>query len=135
MPAAEVDDVVQDTFVRVSRIAGTFDGRSPDARAWIFGIAVAIVRERRRSFSRLSRALERVVSQATPAAVPRAESLDLERALERLSAPKREVLLLAEVHGFSGEEIATMLGVPIGTVWTRLHHARREMRDILGGKP
>ena len=74
------------------------------------------------------------MAMPAPAAVPRAESLDLERALERLSAPKREVLLLAEVHGFSGEEIATMLGVPIGTVWTRLHHARREMRDILGGK-
>lgn len=135
VPPAEVDDVVQDTFVRVSRIAGTYDGRSPNARAWIFGIAVAIVRERRRAFSRLTRVLERVASHASPGATSRGESIDLERGLEKLSEPKREVLLLTEVHGFSGEEVAAMLGIPVGTVWTRLHHARRELRDILGGKP
>ena len=41
---------------------------------------------------------------------------------------KRTVLVLAEVEGFSCEELATMLSIPIGTVWTRLHHARRELR-------
>ena len=38
------------------------------------------------------------------------------------------MLLLAEVEGFTCEEIAAMLAVPVGTVWTRLHHARRQMR-------
>jgi len=56
---------------------------------------------------------------------------DLERALARLDAKKREVLLLAEVEGFSASEIAALVGIPIGTVWTRLHHARRALRRLL----
>lgn len=130
---AEVDDVVQDTFLRVARVAGTFDGRTRDARSWIFGIVVAIIRERRRAFSRLARTLSQLISTGPAASVARGDAIDLERALAVLSEPKREVLLLSEVHGFSGDEIAEMVGVPVGTVWTRLHHARRELREILGG--
>lgn len=132
VPPGELDDVVQDTFLRVSRIAATFDGRSRNARSWIFGVAIAIIREHRRSYSRLARTLSRLVSAPSPPAFVRGEAVDLERALALLSEPKREVVLLAEVHGFSGDEIAAMLGIPVGTVWTRLHHARRELRDILG---
>ena len=53
---------------------------------------------------------------------------DLEAGLAQLSSAKRSVLVLAEVEGFSCEEIAGMLEIPVGTVWTRLHHARRELR-------
>jgi len=45
------------------------------------------------------------------------------------------VLLLAEVEGFSCPEIAEMLDIPVGTVWTRLHHARRELRTTWGKTP
>jgi len=55
---------------------------------------------------------------------------DLRTSLSRLSADKRTVLVLAEVEGFSGEEIAQMLGIPVGTVWTRLHYARRQLRSL-----
>jgi RNA polymerase sigma-70 factor (ECF subfamily) len=56
---------------------------------------------------------------------------DLARALEQLSTAKRTVLLMAEVEGMTCAEIADALGIPIGTVWTRLHHARREVLAML----
>ena len=49
-----------------------------------------------------------------------------------MSAKKRETLLLAEVEELSCDEIAGALKIPIGTVWTRLHHARRELQIALG---
>jgi RNA polymerase sigma-70 factor (ECF subfamily) len=62
---------------------------------------------------------------------------DVERALAQLSEAKRLTVLMAEVEGMSCAEIATTLDVPIGTVWTRLHAARRELRQALGqaGEP
>ena len=65
-----------------------------------------------------------------PRAAVQARS-DIERALVRISAAKRITLLMAEVEGLSCAEIAAALGVPIGTVWTRLHAARRELRQVL----
>jgi RNA polymerase sigma-70 factor (ECF subfamily) len=56
---------------------------------------------------------------------------DVERALARISEIKRTTLLLAEVEGLSCREIAEILNIPIGTVWTRLHAARRELRTLL----
>ena len=48
-------------------------------------------------------------------------------ALASLSEKKREVVVLVTIEGMSGEEVAALLGIPVATVWTRLHHARREM--------
>ena len=56
---------------------------------------------------------------------------DVERALARVSEAKRITLLMAEVEGLSCAEIAETLAIPIGTVWTRLHAARRELRQAL----
>jgi RNA polymerase sigma-70 factor (ECF subfamily) len=53
---------------------------------------------------------------------------DVARALETLSEAKRVVVVLSEVEGFSCQEIADMMEIPVGTVWTRLHHARNELR-------
>lgn len=123
----DAEDLVQSTFVRAAKAAATFDGRSTSARAWLFGIAARLVQERRRSFARFARALLRF-EVAMPFTSADESRSDLQKGLFGLSEAKRVVLLLAEVEGFSCEEIATMLGVPVGTVWTRLHHARREMR-------
>jgi RNA polymerase sigma-70 factor (ECF subfamily) len=58
---------------------------------------------------------------------------DLDTCLSKLSLAKRSVLILAEVEGFTCDEIAAMLSLPIGTVWTRLHHARRGLRQSYEG--
>lgn len=124
--AHDAEDVVQTTFERAAKAAASFDGRSLSARPWLFGIAARILQERRRSFARFARALLRVGVPAMQFPVAEART-DVQKGLIGLSEAKRVVLLLAEVEGFTCEEIASMLGIPVGTVWTRLHHARREL--------
>lgn len=133
-PREDVDDVVQETFLRLARLADRFEERGSGGRPFVFGVAHAIVRERRRASARLLRALAGfagVESQRTvaPNATARTE---VERCLATLSTDKREVLVLTEGMGLSGPEAAEVLGIPVGTVWTRLYHARRELRVKLG---
>jgi RNA polymerase sigma-70 factor (ECF subfamily) len=58
---------------------------------------------------------------------------EVERALVRISEPKRITFLMAEAEGMTCPEIAEALQIPVGTVWTRLHAARRELRKALEG--
>jgi RNA polymerase sigma-70 factor (ECF subfamily) len=101
------------------------------------GIAVQLLRRRRRASSHFVAALETLKSILQKTSDPRARLQarpDIERALAELSEPKRLTILLAEVEGFRCAEIAELFAIPIGTVWTRLHAARRELRQALGGK-
>jgi RNA polymerase sigma-70 factor (ECF subfamily) len=127
----EAEDLLQITFMRVARLAGRFDGRTPSARAWLFAIMTRIAQERSRSLRRFSAALARLADLPRRGETSALETAsDLDRALGRISTAKRTVLLLAEVEGFTCDEIAAMLGIPVGTVWTRLHHARKELRAM-----
>jgi RNA polymerase sigma factor (sigma-70 family) len=138
VPAGDADDLVQDTFLEVLRAAPRFDPQLP-ARNWLFGLAVMLVRRRRRSVSRwaaqlLQRAgLPRPEEPLTPAA-----RLEHDQQLERfqagfnaLSAKKREVFTLVTLEGLSHDEVSRALDVPVPTVRTRLHHARQELRAFL----
>ena len=126
---SDAEDVVQTVFVRVVQIASTFRGDSQTARPWLFGITARVLRERSRALRRFGRALLNLAGEPKRSTLPSLDtSHDLERGITRLSRAKSIVLLLNEVEGFSCEEIAAMLEIPIGTVWTRLHHARRELR-------
>jgi RNA polymerase sigma factor (sigma-70 family) len=127
----EAEDLLHSTFVRVAKLSMRFDGRSPSARAWLFAIMTRVAQERTRSLRRFARAVARFSELPRRHAVSIIDTRpDLDRALRQLSTAKRAVLLLAEVEGFSCEEIAAMLGIPVGTVWTRLHHARKELRAL-----
>lgn len=132
--AADAEDLVQSTFLVAAKTAKSFDGRS-SARPWLFGIASRLVRRRLRSRARWLRAFDELTRRlrGTYHDGPREVSLrnEVARALGRLSERKRVVILLAEVEGMTCEEIAEVLNVPIGTVWTRMHHARRELRALL----
>lgn len=130
----DADDIVQETFLRVARVAQTYQPRSATARSWIFGVAYSILRERRRALARFVRTLRTFAtaeSQRTVTPVGAART-ELERCLDALTPEKREVVVLTEVMGMSGPEVAEILGIPVGTVWMRLHHARRELRDKRG---
>jgi RNA polymerase sigma factor (sigma-70 family) len=132
---AEAEDIVHSVFLRVTTLARTFDATAPSARPWLFGITTRVLQERRRSLVRAFRALFRMHASQGSVSVPLLDQRrDLERGLERLTESKRVVLLLAEVEGFSCDEIAAMLRIPVGTVWTRLFHARRELRTYYKGK-
>jgi RNA polymerase sigma-70 factor (ECF subfamily) len=136
--ASDVEDVVHVTFMTAARAAGNFDGRQ-SCRPWLVGIAARLLHRRKRGLSRWARALrELTVREGERHTDPhrelsaRDEVNRLSAALEELTEPKRIVLLLAETEGLSSEEIATALQIPVGTVWTRLHHARRDLRRLLG---
>jgi len=133
--ASDAEDVVQTVFLRVVRIAAKFDAEASSARAWLFAITTRVVQERRRSLRRLAATLHMLTAQkhAASTAEP-VDASDVEVCLARVSHAKRTVIVLAEVEGFSCEEIARMLEIPVGTVWTRLHHARKELRAALEGR-
>ena len=136
--ANDVDDIVQATFLSAAKTVASHDGKQT-CRTWLVGIAGRILYRRRRGLSRWTRALRELsLREADKYADPhrelsaRDEVQRLSSALAQLSEPKRIVLLLAEAEEQSCEQIAQALEVPIGTVWTRLHHARRELRRLLG---
>jgi RNA polymerase sigma-70 factor (ECF subfamily) len=132
--AEDVDDLVHTTFLEAAKSAARYDGR-PSCRPWLVGIAGHLLRRRRQSFGRVLSFLSSLSTRRATTADPRSTlhaRTDLDRALARLSEAKRVALLMAEVEGLSCPEIAEALGIPIGTVWTRLHAARRELRRALG---
>jgi RNA polymerase sigma factor (sigma-70 family) len=135
--ANDAEDVVQTVFMRVLRIAATFRSEATSARPWLFAITTRVLQERTRRLRRWHaaqmRLLERNSDRYGSDGIERRG--DVHRALLQLSMPKRVVLVLAEVEGFSCEEIATMLQIPVGTVWTRLHHARKELRAFCAIEP
>jgi RNA polymerase sigma-70 factor (ECF subfamily) len=135
---SDVDDLVQQTFLDVLIAAKNFRADAA-VRPWLFGIAAMVARRHRRGvgrmFDRLRRwAVERVVeSPPTPDECFElgAQTIRAQRALEALSLRKREAFVLVVLEGLAGEEAATALGIPVATVWTRVHHARRELRIAL----
>lgn len=136
---SDADDLVQATFLEVVRAAWRFDARFP-AQNWLFGIATSMVRRHRRSLRRgavrLARAALGVRSSPPPTPAELVESDEatrrLDSAFSKLSVKKREVFVLVTLEGLSGEQTAQVLGIPVNTVWTRLHHARCELRAALG---
>jgi RNA polymerase sigma-70 factor (ECF subfamily) len=134
--AEDVDDLVHVTFLAAATSAARYDGR-PCARPWLIGIAVQHLRRRRQARGRFFAVLGVLAGARTAAVDPGAAMAargDIERALRLISEPKRVALLMAEVEEMSCGEIAAVLQIPIGTVWTRLHAARRELRQALGGE-
>lgn len=132
--AEDVDDLVHQTFLAAAKSAARYDGRA-SCRPWLIGIAVTHLRRRRRAFARLFAVLAALRGARRETNVDPCPALhartDIDRALATISEPKRMAFLMAEVEGFTCAEIAEILGVPIGTVWTRVHAARRELRDAL----
>ena len=135
--ASDAEDLVHATFMAAAKAASSFDGRQ-SCRPWLVGIAARLLFRRKRGLSRWARALrELTLRESDRYADPHAELAArdevnrLSLALQRLSERKRVVLLLAESEGLSSEDIAAALHVPVGTVWTRLHHARRDLRRLL----
>jgi RNA polymerase sigma-70 factor (ECF subfamily) len=135
----DAEDLVQTVFLTAARIADRYDGR-PSARPWLVGIAGRLVQQRGQRFARLARYLARLASQQSRARDPRPvlearSELDaVGRALADMGAGKRVTIIMAEVEAMSCPEIAAELGIPVGTVWRRLHQARQEIAAALEGR-
>jgi RNA polymerase sigma-70 factor (ECF subfamily) len=137
--AADLDDLLQATFLEVYRCSARFDRRSA-VKTWIFGIAVNIVRHHRRSEDRRAATLQRFAAidggpQVRPdVAVDRSRQLEqLARALDRLAEPLRVAYVLCVVEELTAREAAIALATSEGTVWRRVHEARARLRELLGG--
>jgi RNA polymerase sigma-70 factor, ECF subfamily len=133
---ADAEDLVQDTLLRAYRAADRFDGRHP--RAWLLTIMrrAEVNRHRRRRPHLLDDPdadLERLAiadPRATPEEIVVGESFDavVDTELAALPEKHRQVIWLVDVDGLSYAEAAELLGVPEGTVMSRLHRARKRIR-------
>jgi RNA polymerase sigma-70 factor, ECF subfamily len=139
-PGPQVDDLLQECFIVAWRRRGEYDAKRAAVSSWLYGIAVNLCRTHRRSRRRwwvLSDRLRAEPLSSTPAEAPdaaaeRGQAVRLvTEAMEGLPAKQREVLALFELEGLEGEQIAALVGVPVGTVWTRLHHARKTFEKRL----
>ncbi len=133
-----VDDLLQETFIIAFRRRASFE---PDRTliAWLYGIAANLCRRYRRGLARFARAETRLRESHRPPSHPSLDAkLDekkraalVHQALSKLPFKQREVFVLYEIEGLEGAQIAGMLDIAEGTVWTRLHHARKKMTKSL----
>ena len=135
---ADVEDLTQEVFMVVRRKLGTFDGGN--LPGWLYRVAQRTVRDYRRRawfrriFAGRPAETEAETSNAWMTRSPDpAEILEQREAektlteiLSQMSAVRRTAFILFEVEGYSGEEIAALESIPLNTVWTRLHHARKD---------
>jgi RNA polymerase sigma-70 factor (ECF subfamily) len=137
------DDLLSETFLIAFRRRAAYRPDHLEVRPWLIGIATNLVHGHVRSEQRRYRALARAAGQQSVDTGTHpgdsAERLDAEAlrgplaaALAGLKARDRDVLLLFAWGQLSYEEIAAVLGVPLGTVRSRLNRARRQTRAVLG---
>jgi RNA polymerase sigma factor (sigma-70 family) len=134
-------DVAAEVFYQAFKSRHRFDPSHASARPWLFGIVSHLLRRHYRRETRRLRALSRIQSQPSSlqnhadSAIERvdaaAESGKIVKALSKLSARDRETLLLHAWADLTYREIANGLGVPVGTVRSRLNRARRVLRAAL----
>lgn len=137
-PEANLDDVVQEIFMVAHRRRDDFEGRS-SIKTWIYGIVFNVVRAHRRELAAKHphalhderRADPDIVADAADGPHERAAKSEaarfIDQFLEGLEDDRREVFVLAELEQMSAPEIATLLGVPLNTVYSRLRLARLEL--------
>jgi RNA polymerase sigma-70 factor (ECF subfamily) len=148
---ADLEDVFQDVFMVVHR---RLDSYRPEAKlsAWLYGICLrCVARHRRRAFRRRERAdglgLDAQAGPLTAwhaaevAPDQRLEDLDgqakLNRLLDTLDPEHRSIVVMYEIEELSCARISQLTGVPVGTIHSRLHHARRKLTEAarrLGSK-
>lgn len=138
--AADAEDLVQDTLVRAFRSIERFDGQYP--RAWLLTILRNVERNRHRKrhpelLDNPDQDIEQIDVGRHAEDGPEHEIVDrrldseVEHAFRDLPDRYRQVMALVDIEGFSYIEAAEALGVPIGTVMSRLHRARKRIRKHL----
>jgi RNA polymerase sigma factor (sigma-70 family) len=133
---AIADEIAAQTFLEAYDRRASFDPLRGEPRAWLYGIAINLLRHHRRAEERRLRAYARAAlrqrrdedDDANERVDARAAAPALAAALATLTASDREVLLLFAWAELSYDEIATAVGIPVGTVRSRLNRARRQVR-------
>ena len=135
-PGIDAEDTAHDVFVVALRSVGRY---RPEHRpeAWLFGITRRVVANaRRRAWFRRVVDLDREPESPEVGADVRLDRLRRRRlvqdVLETLSEAHREVLVLTDLDGRTAPEVAEILGISVGTVYSRVHHARKRFAEALG---
>lgn len=136
---SELDDALQEVFVVAFRNLDTFDPNRAKATTWLFGIALNVARNFNRGQRRREAHLEHDAEPQTEAAHGNPEELLCHRERRNLLAEllaalpieHRTTFVLFELEGLNGNEIAEQMQVPVGTVRSRLHHARKYLEAAL----
>jgi len=134
---SEAEEIAQEVFLRVHRAVEDFRGEAK-LSTWLYAITSRLCLNRlasgeRRMAREGEESLERLRGDADPAA--HVERIELEAALQRaiteLPEERRIVVVLRDFEGLSYEEIAAALDLPLGTVRSRLHRARTDLKEKL----
>ncbi len=123
------EDATQETFIAAHKRIRGFRGDS-SLKTWLFGIALNISRNAKRKRQPVPLADWDYPAESDPAD-RLIEAEQLRCALAKLSPEHREVVILHEMEGLSYDECGNLIGVPSGTVKSRLHHAFRQLRSHL----
>ena len=139
VPSSDTEDLAQEIFLVVRRKLDRFDGGN--LAGWLYRIAQLTVRDHKRRswFKNLMLRRRQVdlaqVEMTAPGPAAKYEEAENRRLFQALVAGMSEKLrtafVLFEIEGYSGEEIARIQDIPLGTVWTRLHLARKEFWKLL----
>ncbi|MER6943668.1 RNA polymerase sigma factor [Nonomuraea sp. NPDC000554] len=136
------DDIAAETFLTAFRTRASYDLARQFAGPWLYGIATNLIAKHRRGEERFLRALSRTGLSPSPEPMAdrvvgrvaaQEEDRRLAGALAGMSSGDRDVLLLVAWGDLAYEEVAAVLGVPIGTVRSRLHRARKKAKAAFGG--
>lgn len=139
--ASDCEDLIQDTFLTVWRKAGQFDSEVGAVSTWVFTICRNLGIDRRRRMARRLQTDEwrpetDLDADPAPAAdselISREDEARVRLALGRLSAEQAEVIALSYFHESPQTEIASRLGIPLGTVKSRVRLALNHLRQLLG---
>lgn len=130
----DAEELVSDTLIRAWQQAARFDPERGEVASWLFGIARHVAADRWRS--RRRHASESLDDVQEPSHEMDADAIgdafDVGIALGHLTPDHRQVLLLTYGHDQTETQIASSLGIPVGTVKSRRFHALRNMAGLLG---
>jgi len=141
----EALDTAQEAFVKAFRALPGFKGDSA-FYTWLFRITMNVALDRRRQRAARTKSLgagdvppeewERTAVSTDPDPEDVATSAErrarIQKGLDSLSEHHRAIIILSDIEGLQYREIAEVLGIPMGTVMSRLHHARKRLREVLG---
>jgi RNA polymerase sigma-70 factor (ECF subfamily) len=136
------EDLVQEVFVAAPAAMRSYR-RDAELRTFLVSIAVNKAKHHVRAAIRARRMLERLADEPGPRAAGTPEEdaerrelcTELQRALDQLPIDQRVVVVLCAVEERTAAEVATIVGAPENTVRTRLFHAKRKLRELMGGAP
>ena len=141
----EALDVAQEAFVKAFRALPAFKGDSA-FYTWLFRITMNVALDRKRQRATRAKSLgaedvppeewERTATSTDPDPEDVATGVEtrerIRKGLDSLSEHHRAIIILSDIEGLQYREIAEVLGIPMGTVMSRLHHARKRLREVLG---